>query len=93
MYKEDLADSIAPPRAELELLERLARQLVGAGRVWEAQDRLTRGMLMEALHRTAGNYAQAALLLGVKRQAVQQMVSRFDLEAWTARLRTQTRCQ
>jgi transcriptional regulator with GAF, ATPase, and Fis domain len=71
----------------LDALERLAPTLVGAGRVWEAQERLTRGMLSEALRRTAGNYTHAAVLLGVKRQAIQQMVARFELDGCAASLR------
>jgi hypothetical protein len=71
----------------LDWLENLAASLIGFGRVWELQERLARGMLMEALRRTGANYTQAAHLLGVKRQAIQQMVLRFDLEDWAAVLR------
>jgi transcriptional regulator of acetoin/glycerol metabolism len=39
-------------------------------------------MLREALVRTRGNYTHAAALLGVRRQAVQQMVQRFELSSW-----------
>jgi len=86
MSEEDLR-ATEPTQLALDALERLASLLVGAGRVGEAQDRLTRGMLMEALRRTAGNYTHAAALLGVKRQAVQQMVARFDLDGWAEGLR------
>ena len=71
----------------LEALERLAPALVGVGHVWEAKDRLARAMLMEALRQTRGNFTHAARLLGVRRQAVQQMIVRFDLEAWSTTLR------
>jgi hypothetical protein len=71
----------------LASLERLGAALVGAGRIWEVQERLTRVMLMEALRRTAANYTRSARLLGVQRQAIQQMVVRFELEEWAASLR------
>jgi len=71
----------------LRALERLAPALVGSEGVWEIQNRLAKGMLMEALRRTGGNYTRAAELLGVRRQAVQQMVARFDLDRWAAHLR------
>jgi len=83
--------AFARPEIDLEALERFAQALVGTGHVWEAQERLARGMLMEALRRTAANYTHAARLLGVKRQAIQQMVTRFDLVDWTLHLRVQTR--
>ena len=83
------------PHGHVELalqgLERLAPALVGANRVTEVQDRLTKGMLMEALRRTSANYARAAQLLGVRRQAIQQMVVRFELSMWASSLRSQ-RC-
>jgi hypothetical protein len=66
----------------LDALERWACSLVGTGGVCDARDRLTRGMLKEALRRTAGNYTRTAYLLGVKRQAIQQMVTRFQLAEW-----------
>jgi transcriptional regulator with GAF, ATPase, and Fis domain len=80
----------SPPRTHatgLAELERLALSLVGTGKVGEAQHLLTRAMLSEALKRTAGNYTRAAALLGVRRQAVQQMVTRFNLEPWARSLR------
>lgn len=73
--------------AALDWVEHMAGNLIGAGRIWELQDRLGRGMLMEALRRTGANYTRAAQLLGVKRQAVQQMVLRYDVEQWAAALR------
>ena len=80
-----------PPTEDFEALERLAGALVGAGQVRDAQDHLTRGMLKEGLRRTAGNYTHTARLLGVRRQAVQQMVTRFGLEKWAASLRQDVR--
>jgi hypothetical protein len=82
--------AIAPRGAPsvLDELERLAHCLVGTDRVLEVQARLARGMLVEALERTAGNYTHAAKLLGVQRQAIQQMVIRHGLTAWATNLRT-----
>ena len=77
--------------AALDWVENIAGSLIGAGRIWELQDRLGRGMLLEALRRTGANYTRAAELLGVKRQAVQQMVLRYDLEEWAASLRGEQR--
>src|SRR4051812_29754979 len=74
----------------LRALERLAPALVGSERVWEIQNRLAKAMLMEALRRTSGNYTRAAELLGVRRQAVQQMVARFSLDRWAAHLRLES---
>ena len=70
-------------------LEQLAASLVGKDWLWFTQDRVKRAMLTEALRRTAGNYTRAAELLGVKRQAVQQMVTRFELAEWASRVRQQ----
>ena len=74
----------------LKALERLAPALVGSERVWEIQNRLAKGMLMEALRRTGGNYTHAAELLGVRRQAIQQMVARFGLDRWAVHLRIES---
>jgi transcriptional regulator with GAF, ATPase, and Fis domain len=68
-------------------LESLAPALLGAGGLLEAQERLARGMLAAALERTSANYTRTAQLLGVRRQAVQQMVTRFALESCVVRLR------
>jgi hypothetical protein len=71
----------------LATLDRLAADLVGSIPIWEVQEHLTRVMLAVALRNTAANYAQCAQLLGVKRQAIQQMVTRYDLAAWVQQLR------
>ena len=86
---ERLRDLEMSSEASLMELDHLAAALVGAGRVWEIQDRIARCMLMEALRQTAANYTRTALLLGVKRQAIQQMVVRFELEAWAGSLRAE----
>jgi DNA-binding NtrC family response regulator len=72
----------APPN-----LAQLAPGQVGAHPIHAVQDTLKRAMLLEALTRTRGNYVRVAELLGVTRQAVQQMVSRYDLTEIVAALR------
>lgn len=68
-------------------LECLAAQLVGLSGVDLAQNRVKRAMVCEALTRTRGNFTKAADLLGVRRQAIQHMVSRYDLRGWAASIR------
>jgi Bacterial regulatory protein, Fis family len=63
-------------------LEVLAADLVGRLPLDSTRERVCRAMVREALAQTAGNYSRAAELLGVKRQAVQQMVARHDLRSW-----------
>ena len=72
---------------QLDELERLAPLLVGTGWILDVQERLLRAMLIEALRRTTANYTRAARLLGVKRQAIQQMVARLGLEDWAKSVR------
>jgi transcriptional regulator of acetoin/glycerol metabolism len=67
---------------QLGELERIVGTMVGQDGIFDVQDRLKRAMLREALVRTRGNYTHAAALLGVRRQAVQQMVQRFELSSW-----------
>ena len=57
-----------------------AAALVGIHTLHTVQDRVRKEMLEDALARTDWNYAQSARLLGVTRQAIQQMVRRFELE-------------
>lgn len=68
-------------------LEVLATKLLGFSAVDAVQNRVKVAMLREALARTQGNFAQAARMLGVRRQAVQQMVARYDLGPWTEAMR------
>lgn len=68
-------------------LEASASRLVGVSKVEFALARAKRAMLREALSRTGGNFTRTAGLLGVRRQAVQQMVARFDLREWTYAMR------
>jgi CheY-like chemotaxis protein len=44
------------------------------------QDQVKQVMLEQALARSGGNFVQTARLLGVTRQAVQQMVRRYEIE-------------
>ena len=62
----------------LEDLQRIATELVGVC-VHDVQDTFRRAMLTEALRRVDGNLTQAASLLGVKRQAVQYMMAKYEL--------------
>src|SRR5690242_6561365 len=59
---------------------RLESMLAGRGRWFDVLEGIRRAMLQEALNRTGGNLTKTASLLGVKRQAVQQMVSRYSLQ-------------
>jgi DNA-binding NtrC family response regulator len=68
-------------------LESVAVLLVGHLDLDGMRLRLGRAMLCEALRRTRGNYTHAAMLLGVRRQAVQQMVRRMELETWALDLK------
>ena len=78
----------APLSVRLRALDVVAGDLVGIVGVDLSQNRVKTAMLREALLRTHGNLTKAAHLLGVKRQAVQQMVDRYDLKAWTRSLRS-----
>lgn len=66
-------------RAGFADLARSAQVHVGRTPVHAVQDQLRSQMLHEALRRTGWNYVNTAKLLGVTRQAVQQMVVRFGL--------------
>ena len=77
----------AAPDVQLEELNLLAAGLVGRAGVERAINQVRRAMLCEALSRTSGNYTKAAQLLGVQRQAVQNMVSRYGLRQWARAVR------
>jgi transcriptional regulator of acetoin/glycerol metabolism len=68
-------------------LERLAERLVGQTDLDSVQTRLAEAMLVAALRRTSGNFTHAAALLGVSRQVIQHMVTRFNLREFAAGLR------
>lgn len=76
-----------PADDQLGELAYVAAGLVGRAGVEGAISRLRREMLCEALARTCGNYTKAALLLGVQRQAVQNMVTRYGLRQWARAVR------
>ena len=58
----------------------LAATLVGTRGVDEVIQEIRHSMLAEALSRSQGNRTHAANLLGVTRQAVQQMLGRYAVE-------------
>jgi len=60
-------------------LARSAVAQIGQQPIHVVQDQIREEMLREALARTDWNYTRAAKLLGVTRQAVQQMMDRFEL--------------
>jgi DNA-binding NtrC family response regulator len=62
-------------------LDTVGPVLVGIVSMDCAQNVLKQAMLKEALQRTSGNLSRAAKLLGVTRQAIQQMLDRYDLRA------------
>jgi len=62
--------------------------LVGDVSVDAAQNTLKRAMLTEAITRSSGNLTKAAGLLGVKRQAVQQMLNRYEMRNWANTMRS-----
>jgi DNA-binding NtrC family response regulator len=64
------------PTAEIQCM---AAALVGRVGWDDVQHRVKRAMLAEALARTSGNLSRTAVLLGVRRQAVQQMLSRYEM--------------
>jgi transcriptional regulator with GAF, ATPase, and Fis domain len=72
---------------QLQRLDESGAGLLGLVCVDLAQNCLKRAMLREALRRTHGNFTKTASLLGVKRQAVQHMVSRYELREWAAGIR------
>jgi transcriptional regulator with GAF, ATPase, and Fis domain len=60
-------------------IETVGPALVGNITLDVAQHVLKQAMLSAALERTAGNLAHAARLLGVTRQAIQQMLTRYEM--------------
>ena len=61
-------------------LEEVAQAEVGHTPILTVQDRVKKAMLLQALEIWDGNYVKTARSLGVTRQAVQQMVKRYDVE-------------
>lgn len=69
------------------LLVALARREVGRIDIAAVVDVLREAMLREALERAGGNITRASDLLGITRQAVQQLIRRFELVEWHQSLR------
>lgn len=67
------AVNAAPP------LEEMAQAEVGHSPILTVQDRVKKAMLLQALEIWDGNYVRTARSLGVTRQAVQQMVKRYEI--------------
>jgi len=61
-------------------IDALATAQVGHVPILTVQDQVKKAMLQQALARSDGNYVKTARALGVTRQAVQQMVRRYELE-------------
>jgi transcriptional regulator with GAF, ATPase, and Fis domain len=61
------------------LIAAAAAALVGSLGVDEVQHQIRQSMLAEALRQSQGNLTRAARLLGVTRQAVQQMLDRYQM--------------
>ena len=61
-------------------LEEVAQAEVGHTPILTVQDRVKKAMLQQALELWDGNYVKTATTLGVTRQAIQQMVKRYEIE-------------
>lgn len=86
-YEQDVASE-----AQLQLsLEEVAVKLMGRSSLDAVLSAMRLAMLRAALSQTAGNLTKTADLLGVRRQAVQFMVIRYELRQWAASLRGATR--
>jgi len=70
----DAIESLAPP--QMSELDAVVRRSVGARPMRELLDEIRRSMVLEALARTGNNKAQAAVLLGISRQHLQQLLAR-----------------
>lgn len=72
----DRLDELVALAREAPPVEGIAKAQVGARSVRDVQDVVRDVMLDQALAESGGNQSEAARLLGVSRQAVQQMLSR-----------------
>lgn len=70
------------------LLIDAARREVGRVDITKLADVLREAMVREALKRAGGNITHASDLLGISRQAVQQLIRRFELVEWHQSLRS-----
>jgi transcriptional regulator with GAF, ATPase, and Fis domain len=78
---------VPPAAVDEELLRRVIAQAVGRQPMQDFQSHVRRTMLEQALTRANGNLSRAAKMLGITRQGVQQMVSRYKLDGWLKELR------
>lgn len=69
-------------------LESAARMQLGRAGMLDVQSRVKEAMLRAALAATGNNITRAAMLLGVTRTAVQQMLDRFDIPRQSGPCRT-----
>ncbi|HEX2731286.1 MAG TPA: helix-turn-helix domain-containing protein [Polyangiaceae bacterium] len=84
--RQQATSSLTAEQPTLEL-QAMAASLVGRAGIDVVQERIRRSMLVAALEHTNGNLSRAAQLLGVKRQAVQQMLIRYEMRSWVASMR------
>jgi transcriptional regulator with GAF, ATPase, and Fis domain len=83
-----LPPSETQPAAELSRpLSDFVKLQVGKRTLPSVADEIRRCMLVEAVRRTGGNITRTACILGLTRQAVQQMLSNLQLKDWASRLR------
>lgn len=75
--------------ADHSLLIDAARREVGCVDMTELVDVVREAMVREALKRAGGNITHASDLLGISRQAVQQLIRRFELVEWHQSLRSE----
>lgn len=74
---EDILDVVAGLQAPRNFeLDAVVRRVVGDWPMPDVLDAVRRSMVFEALARSQGNKAQAALLLGISRQHLQNILSR-----------------
>jgi len=76
----ELRDIVEQAVNAVPQLESVAQQEVGHTPILTVQDRVKKAMLLQALELWDGNYVKTASSLGVTRQAVQQMVKRYEIE-------------
>jgi len=77
--------------AEVGLLEELTKSRVGELELIETLDLVRGAMVRESLLQSRGNISTAADILGVTRQAVQQLVHRLQLREWLRELQMENR--
>ncbi len=68
-------------------LSDLVRMQVGRRTLSDISDEIRRCMLVEAVRLNRGNITKTASMLGLTRQAVQQMLSNLGLKGWASKLR------